>query len=586
MKLVFIGHRGVGKSSLLQRIQIYLGRTNVLPVFDLDQYIERKYNQSVFSIFEMEGEIAFRYKEVESFNEIIRKHDHFAIALGAGFPLESVTFPKGTEVIWVRRASDLMGRIFLDRPRLNPEKSALEEYQSRASARSEIYKKISHRVYDLPEGLTEPCAFERSIIFNESNHIGGYLTVQPEQIKNQVSFVSRFFKMGIEKLELRDDILTENEIEQIIPRLIKEKVLISFRRPDHYELFSELIRQDYDSDWALELGPCPWRPSILSLHERQAQESLIDCAKRLEAAAVSEEHLKLAVQVFNFDEIKQGLQWQKQDPLHRSFLPRSEEGRWKWTRLWLRGRQKINFIFEGSPSSLDQPTLHEWLRCFKKGNQFAAVLGNPIHHSFSPIEHLNYFRAREMSFYAIQIAEDEWHSAFSILQELGLKACAVTAPLKKLAYQRCQKVEPEVQKFESVNSIFLGSAIIGTNTDVVGFRKSLEGIRLPEPIVVWGGGGTLAILQEILPSAHYYSVRSQAPRKGAGVTEPKSLIWAAGPQDSLPQLNWKPEIIIDLNYRDDSVAREYANQVKGKYISGLLMFKAQAKAQRDFWDQY
>ena len=43
MKIFLIGHRGVGKSSLLQRIQIYFGETKILPVFDLDKVIEKKY---------------------------------------------------------------------------------------------------------------------------------------------------------------------------------------------------------------------------------------------------------------------------------------------------------------------------------------------------------------------------------------------------------------------------------------------------------------------------------------------------------------------------------------------------------------
>ena len=46
-----------------------------------------------------------------------------------------------------------------------------------------------------------------------------------------------------------------------------------------------------------------------------------------------------------------------------------------------------------------------------------------------------------------------------------------------------------------------------------------------------------------------------------------------------------PKLILDLNYSENSPGREYAHQVSARYISGKLLFVAQAKAQRAFWDE-
>ena len=125
---------------------------------------------------------------------------------------------------------------------------------------------------------------------------------------------------------------------------------------------------------------------------------------------------------------------------------------------------------------------------------------------------------------------------------------------------------------------------IGTNTDIDGFKKLAETFKQRNDIVVWGGGGTLKVIEEILPQASFYSVRNQEPRFGSKASDkPQVVIWAANPSADLPLMDWHPEIVVDLNYSEDSLAREYAFQVNAKYISGLVMFAEQAQKQREFW---
>jgi shikimate 5-dehydrogenase len=106
-------------------------------------------------------------------------------------------------------------------------------------------------------------------------------------------------------------------------------------------------------------------------------------------------------------------------------------------------------------------------------------------------------------------------------------------------------------------------------------------------VAVWGGGGTLDVLRRVFPRAQFVSVRTQGLRDtGAVAAPPDVVVWAASLKDQIssPPKTWKPKVIFDLNYSEASPGRDYALQTGARYISGLAMFKAQAQAQRDFWN--
>ena len=46
-----------------------------------------------------------------------------------------------------------------------------------------------------------------------------------------------------------------------------------------------------------------------------------------------------------------------------------------------------------------------------------------------------------------------------------------------------------------------------------------------------------------------------------------------------------PKVLIDLDYKESSEAREVALSWGSDYISGEAFFKKQAQAQQDFWLQ-
>jgi hypothetical protein len=249
---------------------------------------------------------------------------------------------------------------------------------------------------------------------------------------------------------------------------------------------------------------------IVSIHHRDDEETLESVINRLSENAVSDQHLKLAVEIQNFTELEVGLKWHAESSHTRSFLPRSKTGRWSWVRLWLKGRQILNFVREGAGSALDQPTLMEWLLTIGGASKFGAVLGSPVWQSYSPNEHREFFKNKSMPFFAIEIFPEEFQSAMLVLQKMGMVASAVTSPHKKVAYEFVKGNATELaHELKSANTLIkTESSWLADNTDLEGFAALIESAQPSDPIIIWGGGGTLPMIQKLLPTAMHISSRT------------------------------------------------------------------------------
>ena len=145
VKFALIGHRGVGKTELLERIRIYFPQ---FQYFDLDAVISKKMANPIYKIFETFGEGYFRSKEIELASELLNKKD-VVVSLGAGFHLENL--PEDVTCIWIRRSTDSGGRIFLNRPALSSKLGPLEDYLARYEKRNKKYIAYADYIYDMPE---------------------------------------------------------------------------------------------------------------------------------------------------------------------------------------------------------------------------------------------------------------------------------------------------------------------------------------------------------------------------------------------------------------------------------------------------
>jgi shikimate dehydrogenase-like protein/shikimate kinase len=592
---VLVGHRGTGKTSLLRRIPSYCPDALTL---DLDRVIEETLGITIDAIFATRGEHAFRDLEREHLARLVQRADLAApdrpvfLALGAGF---EGPIPEGVHCLWVRRDTDRLGRIFLDRPRLEPAAEPLDEYGRRFPEREARYRAWSDDVLTLGEGFEEPEPGEAAFFTGTPGAHPALLTLLPAHLPHARSsrerlraWADRRRKLGITTFELRDDLLSPGQIHTAFEVLPPDELLYSFRKPDPSR--PEPWPNGLTLDWDVTLGRCPYgAPPIASLHARTNHDTLPETIRKLEAAAPDAGHYKLAVEVHSFEELAAGHGWASPDPAHRSFLPCSPDGRWSWYRRLHGARYRLAFVREAAGSAPDQPTVAEWLRQGASIQPFAAVLGDPASHSRTPAEHFAFFAGRDVPVVAVRVSEADWEQgALQFLEALGLRYAAVTAPLKHHAFQSAGRVTALAREFRSVNTLYRDEALgewRGTNTDHEGFERAWRELDLTGPVAVWGGGGTLAMMNRVLPDASYFEARTGALRHGPRIRKPRVVVFATGRPGADPPASWQPGCVLDLDYRDHAPGRAYALRVNARYVSGLAMFRHQAAAQRAWWER-
>lgn len=592
MNITFIiGHRGTGKTSYLKKLQRSFATSNQESVIlDLDDEIQRRESRTIDEIFKTQGEAGFRVLEQKTLNELFKiyngRDEAVFISIGAGY---SGAIPDPAHIIWLQRPTDQDGRIFLDRPRLQPEVSAFEEYRLRLAPRNFLYSGLCDEQLMRLEGFEDIQIWDEVFFGLRQARMGGGLTLLPEHFKRFSSwgaFIERRLTWGVDFFEIRDDLLDQRMIRLALQEIRPEKLLLSFRSSVP-SILQNVDLTPYSWDWPLELGLCSIGvPRILSLHRKE--EGLDNQLETLEVLG-KKSHLKLAIEIDTWQELERCHDWWREDPVNRSFLPRSRDGRWMWYRSLFGHQMKVAFFREDVGSALDQPYFSEWIRTQGYGSDFAAVLGDPVHQSHTPALQENFFKTYNMPVVAIQVEEHEDTSyVLQVLAKMGLKAAAVTSPLKTRVVEVCKKISKQAQQLESVNTLWRqGEEWLGENTDVRGFEALLSGVA-GKKICVWGGGGTRLMIQRSLPGARFYSARTGEVLDESQSSEaPHIVVWAV-PRSRMseclwPDVEWKPELVIDLNYTMDSPGREYALSIGAKYRSGEAMFLAQGLEQQKFW---
>ena len=648
-----VGHRGAGKTTWVKEVEKYFVKKNEkILIFDIDQEMQNITHQTIDQMFQ-KGESYFRKIENNITKECIQKSQSFKgkvfISLGAGYTGEIPSFCK---VIHLKRYSDQNGRIFFDRPRILYRLDTFNEYQNLYSKRKSIYKQQRDFVFTKLDYFQSVEEWDQIFLGDEELPFGnGILTLNENNCplsQEKLSFVlDQKLKWGLKYFELKDDEISEVFLKKILFKIPLQKIILSFRCNENV-LFQNLLNridsQNVTIDWPIEWErenkikdheKVSW---IYSLHDREHQSlgKVLDRFPKKQNV-----HLKLAVEIFSFEELWQGHLWQKEDPVHRSFHPRSKEGRWKWYRLLFGPHQSLYFIREDYEEEvLDQPVMAESVRCGQGvlENGFACVLGDPIEHSATPFEQQSFFEKYNLPVVPILMKEEEVSNKnIKILENFGMKFSAITSPLKRQCYQMldtkkssegniqvCQNSSP----VSSLNTLVLNKqGWNGLNTDIDGaliFKKFIHQSGFHK-IAVWGGGAIRDVLDFSLSlekdhmygilnqkeidslinyfklqfnnslthelnknSISFYSAQTGKLLKGDEQI-PEVVIWAVGrsrmSECLYPPQHWKPVCVLDLNYTDDSPGRGYAIKIKSQYVSGWLWFKAQAQAQRIFFEK-
>ncbi len=152
------------------------------------------------------------------------------------------------------------------------------------------------------------------------------------------------------------------------------------------------------------------------------------------------------------------------------------------------------------------------------------VIGNPIDHSLSPRLHNYWFKENNIDavYEKKQIEENDIEGIISEMRNGKIEGINVTVPFKKSVIPFLDKVEiPEVT--QSVNTIYIqknsitgANEIVGRNTDILGFKFSLEHIKYSakgKKIFILGAGGVtpsiIYALEEMNPSIIMLSNRTK-----------------------------------------------------------------------------
>jgi shikimate dehydrogenase len=125
------------------------------------------------------------------------------------------------------------------------------------------------------------------------------------------------------------------------------------------------------------------------------------------------------------------------------------------------------------------------------------VIGNPIAHSLSPKLHNYWYKKNNINaiYEKKELDEEHLKDLFLKIKKNQINGINVTVPFKNKIIPFLDKLTVEADKTQSVNTIYLDNdQIIGHNTDIIGFQKSIKDIKFNltgKKILILGAGGVV-----------------------------------------------------------------------------------------------
>ena len=125
------------------------------------------------------------------------------------------------------------------------------------------------------------------------------------------------------------------------------------------------------------------------------------------------------------------------------------------------------------------------------------VIGNPIEHSLSPKLHNYWIKVNRINaiYEKKKLNEDEIKDLILQIKEKKVYGVNVTVPFKSKVIPYLDKLTPESESTQSVNTIYLNNNhIVGHNTDIYGFEMSIKKTNYNlegKKILILGSGGVV-----------------------------------------------------------------------------------------------
>lgn len=162
----------------------------------------------------------------------------------------------------------------------------------------------------------------------------------------------------------------------------------------------------------------------------------------------------------------------------------------------------------------------------------AAVIGDPVRHSLSPVLHNAAFRALDLdwAYLAFDVPAGGAGDALAAMRALGIDGLNVTMPHKADVAAAVDRLSPDAERLGAVNTVVReGSVLVGHNTDGEGFVRALrvdENVDLGgKRCLVRGAGGAARAVVLALVTAGAADVVVAARRREAA----EEVVAIAGP---------------------------------------------------------
>jgi len=209
------------------------------------------------------------------------------------------------------------------------------------------------------------------------------------------------------------------------------------------------------------------------------------------------------------------------------------------------------------------------------------VIGNPVEHSLSPKLHNYWIKKNNINamYDKKQLGENEIKGIINEVKNEKINGINVTVPFKKSVIPFLDELTQLAKETQSVNTIFKkDNKIVGDNTDVGGFKQSLEYINYNvknKKVFILGAGGVvpsiLKALEKLGAAKVYISNRTKEKAKNLENNYKTSL--------DLETLDWgqSPDFDIIINAtslglkNNDKIELDY-NKYKPKFFGKKKLF--------------
>ena len=140
------------------------------------------------------------------------------------------------------------------------------------------------------------------------------------------------------------------------------------------------------------------------------------------------------------------------------------------------------------------------------------VIGNPIDHSLSPKLQNWWLKENNIdaTYDKIKLEVHEIKNFIQEIKEQKIAGCNVTVPFKKTVIPFLDKLSPEAEQTQSVNTITYDNGdLIGYNTDITGFDTAIKKLDFNikgKKVLILGAGGVVPSIIFALKNMHVQEI--------------------------------------------------------------------------------